>query len=127
MTKNKDKLIFVYNADSSFFSQISGAIKKVATPSKYECNLCMVTYGAVSMKDEWKKFLNTLSFEKLFFHRDEFHKQYPGLNNVKLPAIFLSQNNVLYPLASASDINIQKDIEGLKMLVNERVSSVAAP
>ena len=32
MTKNKDKLIFVYNADSSVFSQVSDAVKKIVTP-----------------------------------------------------------------------------------------------
>jgi len=95
MLKNKGKLIFVYNADSSVFSQVSDAVKKIVTPSKYECNLCMVTYGAISMKDEWKEFLDALLFEKEFLHRDEFQKQYPELKSTKLPAIFISQNNTL--------------------------------
>lgn len=123
----KDKIIFVYNADSSVFAQVSDAVKKVATPDTYQCNLCRITYGAVSMKDEWKAFLDTLPFEKEFLHRDEFGKKYPELSKVKLPAIFMSQHDVLHTLASASDINMQKDIEGLKMLVNERISGAKAP
>ena len=124
MDKNARKLIFVYNADSSVFSQVSDAIKKVVTPSKYECNLCMVTYGAISMKDEWKEFLDALLFEKEFLHRDEFQKQYPELKSTKLPAIFISQNNTLSVLVSADEINIQKNIDGLKNIINGKIKSI---
>lgn len=124
MTKNKDKLIFVYNADSSVFSRVSGTIKKVVTPSKYECNLCMVTHGAVSMKDEWREFLDALPFEKEFLHRDEFQKQYPELESTKLPAIFISQNNTLSLLVSSDDINMQKNIIGLKNIINGKIKSI---
>jgi len=124
MLKNKGKLIFVYNADSSVFSQVSDAVKKIVTPSKYECNLCMVTYGAISMKDEWKEFLDALLFEKEFLHRDEFQKQYPELKSTKLPAIFISQNNTLSVLVSADEINIQKNIDGLKNIINGKIKSI---
>jgi len=124
MLKNKGKLIFVYNADSSVFSQVSDAVKKILTPSKYECNLCMVTYGAISMKDEWKEFLDALLFEKEFLHRDEFQKQYPELKSTKLPAIFISQNNTLSVLVSADEINIQKNIDGLKNIINGKIKSI---
>ena len=121
MDKNAHKLIFVYNADSSVFSLVSDAVKKVVTPSKYECNLCMVTYGAISMKDEWKEFLDALPFEKEFLHRDEFHKQHPELKSTKLPTIFISQNNTLNQLVSADDINTKKDVEDLKELLIGRI------
>ena len=124
MTKNKDKLIFVYNADSSVFSQVSDAVKKIVTPSKYECNLCMITYGAISMKDEWREFLDALPFEKEFLHRDEFQKQYPELESTKLPTIFISQNNTLNPLVSADEINMQKNIDGLKNIINGKIKSI---
>ena len=121
MDKNTHKLIFVYNADSSVFSQISDAVKKVVTPSKYECNLCMVTYGPISMKEEWREFLNALPFEKEFLHRDEFQKQYPELAGTKLPAIFISQNNTLSSLISAEEINKQRNVENLKKLLMTRI------
>ena len=124
MTKNKDKLIFVYNVDSSVFSQVSGAVKKIVTPSKYECNLCMITYGTVSMKDEWREFLDTLPFEKEFLHRDEFQKQYPELESIKLPTIFISQNNTLNPLVSADEINMQKNIDLLRNIINGKIESI---
>lgn len=122
MKKNKGTLLFVYNADSSVFTQVSDAIKKIVTPNKYQCNLCLVTYGAVSMKDEWKEFLNTLLFEKEFLHRDEFHEKYPELKEVKLPAIFILKNTVPDTLISADDINIQKDVAGLKKLIHNKIT-----
>jgi len=124
MDKNTHKLIFVYNADSSVFSQVSDAVKKIVTPNKYECNLCTVTYGAISMKDEWREFLDSLPFEKEFLHRDKFHKQHPELESTKLPTIFISQNNTLNPLVSADEINTQKDIIGLKNIINGKIKSI---
>ena len=117
----KDKIIFVYNADSSVFAQVSDALKKVTSPDTYQCNLCRITYGAVSMKDEWKMFLDTLPFEKEFLHRDEFGKKYPELESTKLPTIFISQNNTLNLLVSADEINIQKNIKDLKELPIGRI------
>ena len=66
------------------------------------------------MKDEWKAFLETLPFEKEFLHRDEFQKEHPEFKNIRLPAIYISQRNVLDILVSAEEINMQKDIAGLK-------------
>jgi len=79
MDKNAHKLIFVYNADSSVFSQVSDAVKKIVTPK---------------------------------------------LKSIKLPAIFISQNNTLNPLVSADEINIQKNIIGLKNIINGKIKSI---
>ena len=116
----------MYNADSSVFSQVSDAVKKIVTPSKYECNLCMVTYGAISMKDEWREFLDALPFDKEFLHRDEFQKRYPELESTKLPTIFISQNNTLNLLVSADEINIQKNIIGLKNIINGKIKGLTS-
>lgn len=121
MDKQSEKLIFVYNADSSVFAQVSDAIKKIATPDKYQCNLCMVTYGAVSMKDEWREFLSTLLFEKEFLHRDEFHEKFPELKEEKLPAIFISKNNILNPLVSSEEIHRQRNITDLKNIISAKI------
>ena len=121
MDNKSKKLIFVYNADSSIFAQVSDAFKKVVTPSKYECNLCMITYGAVSMKDEWKEFLDTLPLEKEFLHKDEFRIQFPELNNTKLPAVFIFEDNILKTLISANDINAQSNVSELIELMKNNL------
>ena len=124
MEKNKNKLTFVYNADSSVFAQVSDAIKKITTPDKYQCNLCMVTYGAVSMKDEWKEFLDTLPFEKLFLHRDEFHKKFPELENIELPIVLISNSKKPEVLLSAKNINDQKNLQELINILSRRLDIV---
>lgn len=124
MDKKPEKLIFIYNADSSVFAQVSDAIKKVVTPKKYQCNLCMITYGTVSMKDEWKKFLDTLPLEKEFIHKDELKNKYPKLANLELPAVLISNNKKLEVLLFAKDINEQKSLQDLISLTNHRLNMV---
>ena len=123
MDKNQKKLIFVYNADSSIFAQVSDAFKKVVTPNKYECDLCMITYGAVSMKDEWKKFLSTISLEKEFLHKDEFKIKFPELGSTELPAVFIFEDNIPKIFLSARDINEQKNIDELIQLMKNRLQN----
>jgi len=62
-----------------------------------------------------------LPFEKEFLHRDEFQKQYPELKSTKLPTIFISKNDALSLLVSADEINIQKNIIGLKSIINSKI------
>ena len=81
----------------------------------------MVTYGSVSMKDEWKEYLSTLLFEKEFLHRDEFHEKFPALKEEKLPAIFISKNNILNLLVSSGEINRQRNITDLKNIISAKI------
>ena len=115
---NKDGiLLFVYNADSTFFAQVSDFARKVIAPKTYGCNLCRITYGLLDMKGEWKEFLNTLSQRKLFLYRNEFVKKYPKHEKVSLPAIFIISNKEINELLSAEEINREKDVAGLKGLL----------
>lgn len=47
---------------------------KVFPPKTYACNLCGITYGALSVKKEWAQFIEKLPLETEFLHRDEFQK-----------------------------------------------------
>lgn len=124
MDKKPEKLIFVYNADSSVFSQVTDAIKKVVTPDKYQCNLCMITYGPASMKDEWKKFLETLPMDKEFLHKDEFKNRFSELSKTELPAIFISSENKTSILASAKEIDEQNNLHGLIEIIRHNLQTM---
>lgn len=121
--KEKLKLVFVYNADATLFAQAGDFMKRLVTPDKYECNLCMVTYGQFgTMKDEWKSFIDSLSGDKEFLHKDEFYKQYPRYKKTPLPAIFVTQNgDTLSILASREEINAVKTIPEMETLVTEKL------
>ena len=120
------KLIFVYNADSSLFNQIGDLIHKTISPKTYQCNLCGLTYFGVSMKDEWKDFINALSLPAEFLHRDEFLKQFPSMKDTTLPQAFIKQNANLVELISTQEINQAKNLEELKQLVQRKVSNFKA-
>jgi len=47
-----DKIVFIYNAKSGLFAGLSDVVTKIVAPSQYECNLCKITYGPLSMKEE---------------------------------------------------------------------------
>lgn len=89
MKDNPPSLLIVYNADSGIFNALSDAVHKAIAPETYECSLCAVTYGMVSMRRDWRQFLGSLPITKRFFHRDDFRAAYPQAAT-DLPAILLS-------------------------------------
>src|SRR3989344_5020455 len=99
-----DTIIFIYNAKSGLFAELSDVVTKIVAPSQYECNLCKITYGPLSMKEEWAQFLATLPQEKVFLHKDELKGQYEELNNYPLPAIFLHHDNKFSLLISKDQL-----------------------
>lgn len=114
------KLIFVYNADSSFFNQIGDLIHKTVSPATYQCRLCGLTYSGVSQNRDWKTFINTLPIKADFLHKDEFTKQYPQYSSIQFPAVFLKTDKEITEFISASKINQQKTLNDLKTLVSTK-------
>lgn len=86
MTKQHRQLLIVYNADSGILNAIAHAIHKQLAPETYPCSLCALTYGMVSMKNEWRDFLDQLPLEAVFHHKDDFEDAFPGHGH-DLPAI----------------------------------------
>lgn len=111
-------LIFVYNADSGFFNAFKDAVHKAVAPSSYPCKLCQLSYGAVKMKRPWRDYLQQLPFEKKFFHRNEFREQYPDCRDAALPSIFVQNADVCTQLVSAEEINRQKTLSDLIILLD---------
>ena len=116
-------IIFVFNADATLFAQAGDFMKRLLTPDKYQCNLCMVTYGQFgAMKDEWESFVNSLSEDKEFLHREEFYKKYPRYKNTPLPAIFVTNDgSTLSILASREEINAVQTIPEMEALLTRKL------
>ena len=116
------ELVFVYNADSSLFSLAGDFVTKITAPSKYQCNLCMITYGPFAMKKEWKEFLAALPYKKTFLHKDEFQREYTNFKDIPLPAIFLvSEEGKMQHFVSKEEIKKQKDLAGLKRAITDKL------
>ena len=124
MRKKLLTLIFVYNANSDFFSSIVDVIHKIVSPKTYQCNLCAITYGAVSMKQEWKKFIDNLPLKSEFLHRDEFFKKYK-IKNTKLPKVFIKKKEKVEVLISSNEIDKCKNLEDLKNLVENKLKNIS--
>lgn len=82
-------LIFVYNAPDGIGAALLDAVHKAVSPDTYACSLCFVTYGAVSMKREWREWLKALPMKTRFLHRDGFRRAYPRLA-MPLPAVLIA-------------------------------------
>lgn len=88
------KLVFVYNADSGMFNTLADIAHKLISPETYKCNLCNLTHGYFSAREEWVHFLKDLDAEIKFLHRDEYLKQ-QGDAGINLPAIFVESDGQL--------------------------------
>lgn len=96
MTQKQTRLIAVYNADTGLIEALMHAVHKAVRPETYPCSLCALTYGAVSMRGDWKRFWQKLDAEVDFYHRDDFTEDFPalgtgGAREVALPVILISE------------------------------------
>jgi len=116
-----DTLLFVYNANAGRANALLDMLHKTFSPRTYSCSLCALTYG-VSMRPEWKAFIEALPVAARFPHRDEFWAEFPAWRGQALPAIFRQRpTGELQPLITAAELN-QTDLPGLMALVRERLS-----
>ncbi len=98
------KIILVYNAWGGIYPGIADIIHKQFFPSSYPCNLCFISFGAFGMKDEWKHFLDSVSYKKTELHKNQFKRNYKP-EDLPLPAILISDGNKTELLLSAAEIN----------------------
>jgi len=114
------ELIFVYNANSGVFAGLKDLIHKSVSPKTYGCNLCGLTYGGASMKQEWREFLDSLPVKVIFLHKDEFAKQYPRYAMTTYPVVFKKENGILKEFIYTDEINHQKTLDALQKLVRDK-------
>ncbi|MEO0699503.1 MAG: hypothetical protein AAFY81_07270 [Pseudomonadota bacterium] len=124
----RTRLILVYNADTGLIEALMHAVHKQFFPSTYPCSLCALTYGAVSMRGDWKRFWQSLDAEVSFFHRDDFTAAFPtlgtgGVREVALPSILISEGGfeprVLIP---SDDLDAMADVDALMEAVSAKLS-----
>lgn len=109
----KPHLLFVYNADSTPFAQMTDFVHKIVAPDSYRCNLCKLTYGSFKMKQQWLDFIQSLPIPVSFLHKDELAKAYPDLIGVPLPAVFRVEDAEQVLWISSDEINDMADLDSL--------------
>jgi hypothetical protein len=122
MLKNKkSQIIFVYNADSGLANSLIDYGKKYISPSKYDCQLCMVSYGPFGIKKDWKTFVGSLPYTVSFLHKNEFKKNYPRIE-VIVPAMLIVSGSRVDILLDAKSFEEIHNLEELKTKVNESIT-----
>ncbi len=121
-TKKKQKLIFVYNADSGIYNKIIDGAHKVFSPSTYECNLCGITYGRFTENTVWKKFRKENAMKMQFLHKDEFQGQYASKigNCPTFPVILMETEGDLEILINTAELDGLQSAEDLIDLIRTR-------
>ncbi|NCN83589.1 MAG: hypothetical protein GW808_14395 [Sphingomonadales bacterium] len=118
LAASTDRLVIVYNANAGWAAALMDAAHKLLRPETYECSLCMISYGAVSMRRPWRNYLDSLAMEKQFYHRQDFARAYPVdlfpmVDRLKLPAIFIEADGKLHGLLSSKQLHSLTDVEAL--------------
>lgn len=125
MTAAMPTLIFVYNARGGLLSALGDMVHKIVSPATYPCSLCALTYGAVSMRGQWQRFLDRTSLPTLFLYRDEFHADLDHRDLV-LPVILLGGDpGRPQVLVSAAELDALSDLHALIALVQARLAGVS--
>ena len=121
MTQKNDRLLLVYNADGGIISMVKDAVHKLVSPDTYPCSLCAITYGPVSMRADWSRFLKSLPLDIVFHYKDDFAQAYPG-HETALPAILIATEDAPPRLlVSASELDALNDQIQLMQLVTDRI------
>ena len=118
-------LIFVYNAEEGLFAALGDAIHKAVSPETYSCSLCAISYGAVSMRPEWRAHLRSLPYATRFHHRPDFRRAYPALAGLPLPAILLEEGSGPRVLLDAGALNGLQDVKELIAALDSALAHAA--
>ena len=106
------RLQFIYNAETGLFNRLTDFAHKAISPATYACNLCALTYGTLTVKQDWADYIKSLPFEVEFWYRDEWkfahlRQEYP------LVALLIDEKEVEV-LLEAGQLNEIKSLEELK-------------
>ncbi len=88
MAQINAQVLLIYNAEGGILNALIHAVHKQFRPQTYPCSLCALTYGPVTMRKQWREFLDGLPNEIVFHHSDDFAEAYPQLD-VPLPAMMV--------------------------------------
>lgn len=128
MTGNykKNKLIFVYNAQSGLGEKLIDGIHKIVSPSTYNCKLCQITFGKLTEKKSWKEFREHDNIEMEFLYKDEFQDGYSSKFGHKydFPIVLIEEGSELHVFISPEELNELQTAEELMEMVETRVSGL---
>lgn len=130
--ENSTRLICVYNANTGLIEALMHAVHKQVRPETYPCSLCALTYGAVSMRGDWKAFWQALEPQVDFYHRDDFTRDFPalgtgGAREVALPVIIIDEADAEpRVLLSREELDAMADVDELMGKVESALGAASS-
>jgi hypothetical protein len=115
------KLIFIYNAKSGLVADVKGAMTKILNPGSYDCDLCKITYGVVTIKDDWRVYLASLPHAKVFLHKDELVGQNEKYSKYDLPVLLLESDDKLLELVTKKDFEGIRTVQDLVQMIDKKL------
>lgn len=88
-----NRLVFVYNAKAGLLAGALDSIHKTLSPGTYACDLCALTYGALTMRPSWRLWLQSIPMEADFYHRPDFRVAFPDFADEPLPLVAILSND----------------------------------
>ena len=111
------KITFVYNANSGKVNTWMDIGHKLISPDTYSCNLCSITHGIFTERDEWKKYREECNIDLEFLHKNEFEEKYKDAD-YEYPIILKSAGGDQFEvLVTTEEINKLDSIEELIKLL----------
>lgn len=101
------------------------AVHKIVSPRTYPCSLCAISYGPLAMHQAWREVLAALPLAVLFYHKDDFPSDFPGLQ-INLPAILLADGaNQPVVLIGSDELDQLPSLNALIALLHDRLAERA--
>ncbi len=112
-----DRLIFVYNADGGLVQAFLDSVHKTLSPATYPCSLCAITYGSLRMHPKWRKWLQALPFQVVFYHKDDM--PFP---DIALPVVLIERSGQIETLVDAATLDGLGSLDALIAVMEARLA-----
>ena len=119
-SRSATELVLVYNAPGGLYPGLVDFIHKEIFPKTYPCNLCYQTFGTFGMKEEWRRYLDSLPLKKTELHKDNFQRLYKT-EHLQLPIILISNGKQVQLLLSSLELNQYKPLDALQKAVGQKL------
>ena len=116
----KEKLIFIYNASDDLISVSFDFIHKIVSPSTYQCSLCKITYGNISMHNKWKEYIYNSNYDFEFLYKNNYMEYHEDLSIEELPVSYKYDGNSYEVFISKNEFDLCDNLDDLINLMNRK-------
>ena len=120
--KTPEKLIFIYNASNDPISVSFDFIHKIISPSTYQCSLCKITYGNVSMHNKWKEYTEHSDYIFEFLYKNNYLKYHQNLKVEEFPVAYKYNGSAYELFISRQDFDLCTSLDSLIEMVGQKLN-----